>query len=149
MVAMKQLVCLECREPFEVPKARGMYPLTCKRPECEEAIAGRRRRAAGERKRARGVEAKKRAKHRALFDPIRRSNGAMLMVDELITVALLAADMPADKLTLRRAVTAVAQAKGSDGLRGALLRLAAVAIAWASAAKYTGNDARIGERDAA
>lgn len=68
---------------------------------------------------------------RELFDVIRENDRVMLLFDELVEAAMRAPDAEADRVGLRKAITALAHAKGPEQTWQASVRLAAEAMAFA------------------
>jgi hypothetical protein len=108
------LMCRWCKEPFEVARCRGRYPRACE--DCRETDRVQARRA-----------------HAELEDVFCSPEGQLMLGEVAVAVrAAIEAPAGADRQEMQAAVVRLAHARGTGGLRRALLVLAGVAIRWAS-----------------
>jgi hypothetical protein len=142
VIAVKTLTCLRCREPFDVPHRRGVYPLHCNRPECVEGRARERARAvaAAKRRRALDREVAKRARDQIvrLLRPLIDGERSRLCAEELAELGPLVEHASFEGLgrpELRAAVVRLARAEGAAQTRRRLLELGAVCVVAARRAR--------------
>lgn len=116
--------CRACGRSFTTDRI-GKQAWYCRRPECDEERAGDAR----ERDRTAKRERVKRRKGIGQFEPLLAPDTAPLL-DDLLIVARLAADIGASPRVLRECVITIA--KGEGDMRFTYRRLAAVALALAA-----------------